>query len=332
MKSSIEFIRFVFICIIAIWHDNTLNVFSHSVVVEFFFILSGFLLYNSYRKDSSLTPFDFAKKRISRLYCEYVVALLITLIINVVKEPTNKEFLYSQIGSIIPELLMVQSVGIFQGGINPINWYIQVMFIGSVFLYALLYCSPKYSKYIIIPGIVLSGFTYLFSRGDSVVQWETIGCIHLPMLRGMCSLSLGVLSAYVYFENNNINRFSSFITNVGSILALGLILISTRLQIVLDKYIIFLSPIIIIACFEEKSWLNRIFHSKWQIWLGRISYAMLLVHCAYIPVFHKLLSVMSLKLPLVLMIGMYLLTLVLLSAGFQWVCDMIRHHLKVLVK
>lgn len=63
MKSSIEFIRFVFICIIAIWHDNTLNVFSHSVVVEFFFILSGFLLYNSYRKDPSLTPFDFAKKK-----------------------------------------------------------------------------------------------------------------------------------------------------------------------------------------------------------------------------------------------------------------------------
>lgn len=63
-----------------------------------------------------------------------------------------------------------------------------------------------------------------------------------------------------------------------------------------------------------------------------IATAMLLVHCAYIPVFHKLLSVMSLKLPLVLMIGMYLLTLVLLSAGFQWVCDMIRHRLKVLVK
>ena len=146
MKHSLEFLRFIFICIIALWHDNTLNIFKHSVVVEFFFILSGFLLYLTFLKKTT-EPIQYVKRRLKRLYCEYVIALIVTFFINIIKERSNVAFVFDQIGSLLPELLMVQNVGIFEGGINPINWYIQVMLVGSIFLYSLLYSNFNIAKH-----------------------------------------------------------------------------------------------------------------------------------------------------------------------------------------
>ncbi len=330
MKSSLELFRFLFICIIAIWHDNTLNIFSHSVVVEFFFIQSGFLLYLNFNKNN-YSPLCFAKKRLKRLYCEYFFALLITLIINIVKEPTNNAFISSQLSSLLPELFMIQSIGLFEGGINPVNWYINVLFVGSFFLYALLYCNSKYANNILIPALALCGLTYFFSTGDSVVRWETNGFVYLPLLRGLCSMSVGIMYAYIYQESCIKSFFSLFLINLLSVVAIVLIFVATGTEACLDRYVIFLSPFIIIACFEDKSWLNYIFHSKWQLWLGRISYPMLLIHCAYIPLFHKLISVLTLQLSIEISFGvklsMYLILLVLLSALFQKFCDIIRNNI-----
>lgn len=330
MKCSLEFIRFIFICIIAIWHDNTLNIFRHSVVVEFFFILSGFLLYQTWQKRAT-EPIEFAKRRLKRLYCEYSIALIITFFINIIKEHSNESYIYNQIGSLIPELLMIQNIGIFQGGINPINWYIQVMFIGSIFLYALLYCNPKLAKNILIPTIALGGLTYFFSTGDSIIHWETNYFIYQPLLRGISCMSIGILSAWIHTETNNNSRLRLLFINITSIFSISLILIATRAQNPLDKYVIMLSPIAIIACFEEKSWLNKIFHAKWQLWLGHISYAMLLIHCAYIPIYHKILSevhsILNVEIPQSLSIALYLLTLTLAAAIFQRLCDIIREHI-----
>lgn len=332
MKCSLEFIRFVFICIIAIWHDNTLNIFEHSVVVEFFFILSGFLLYRTYQKNAA-EPIKFAKRRLKRLYCEYSIALIITFFINIIKEHSNEVFIYNQIGSLIPELFMVQNIGIFEGGINPINWYIQVMLIGSIFLYSLLYCNPKLAKNILIPTLALGGLTYLFSTGDSVVRWETNGFIYLPLLRGLSCMSIGILSAWVYIEAKCKSCLSLFIINISSILTIVFIIMATRIQNPLDKYVIILSPLAIIACFEEKTWLNKIFHAKWQLWLGHISYAILLIHCAYIFVFHKLLSelrlIFHLEISLGISIALYLLTLTMVAALFQKLCDIIRNKFSI---
>ena len=327
MRSSLEFLRFIFICIIAIWHDTTINViFSHSVVVEFFFILSGFLLYKTFIRHSA-PPLIYVKSRIKRLYCEYFVALIIAIIINVIREPTCIREL---IGYLIPELFMIQSIGIFNGGINPINWYIQVMLVSSFFLYSLLYCNSQLAKNVLIPMLALGGLTYLFAIGDSVVRWETIGCIYSPLLRGLSCMSIGVLSAWIFMESNNTSHWKHLFINMFSIVAIVLIFVAIRIQDPLDKYVIFLSPFIIIACFEDKSWLNLVFHAKWQLYLGRISYAMLLIHCAYIPVFHKMISVvntgLSVKIPFSLTIFLYLLILVLLSAMFQKLCDFIRQY------
>ena len=334
MRYSLQFLRFIFICIISIWHlgDNELNIFKHSVVVEFFFILSGFLLYKTFVKSPFTPPIDYAKHRIKRLYCEYFCALIITLIINIIKEPANY---IGQMGSLIPEIFMIQSIGIFSGGINPINWYIHVMLISSIFLYALLYCNAKYALNVLIPIIALSGLTYFFSTGNSVVRWETIGCIYLPLLRGLSCMSIGVISSYVFEESNYKYRLRLFLINLFSCIGLMLIITATRVYEPLDKYVIFFSPFIIIACFEEKSWLNYFFHFKWQMSLGRVSYAMLLIHCAYIPVFHKLMSVftslISIKIPFVITLILYLLLLIIVSAVFQKFCNLIRKYSSVVL-
>ena len=184
------------------------------------------------------------------------------------------------------------------------------------------------AKNILIPSLALGGLTYLFSMGDSIVQWETTAFIYLPLLRGLSCMSIGILSAMVYLELKVNSRFRLFVINASSIFTIALILVATMVSNPLDKYVIICSPFLIVGCFEEKSWLNKIFKAKWQLWLGHISYAMLLIHCAYIPVFHKMIGMINMicpvEIPLSLTIALYLLSLTVVSAFFQKLCDIIR--------
>ena len=82
------------------------------IAVDFFFILSGYFLGTSLEKP--LTAFDYAKKRVQRLYPEYFVSICLSI------------FLYGitrgglDIQKIIPELLLIQNSGLFTGGATTV--------------------------------------------------------------------------------------------------------------------------------------------------------------------------------------------------------------------
>ena len=60
-----------------VWSQQQISI--GSVVVDFFFIISGFLIVKSFESSSSVT--DYLKKRVLRIYPGFVVALLISYLV-----------------------------------------------------------------------------------------------------------------------------------------------------------------------------------------------------------------------------------------------------------
>ena len=62
---SVEAMRFIFMLIICLWHyQGPSGIFSHGYLgVEFFFILSGILIYQSVSKPSPIKPLDYTTKK-----------------------------------------------------------------------------------------------------------------------------------------------------------------------------------------------------------------------------------------------------------------------------
>ena len=67
---AIEAFRFIFICIICLWHcrDAAPWLRHGYIAVEFYFVLSGFFIFQSYRRHQNLGVLDFTWRKIKKFY------------------------------------------------------------------------------------------------------------------------------------------------------------------------------------------------------------------------------------------------------------------------
>lgn len=81
---SIEAMRFLFMLIICLWHYQGVNgFFSHGYLgVEYFFILSGILLFKSSQKQHAPTPIDYTCSKIKRFMPQYLTAMFLMFIVS----------------------------------------------------------------------------------------------------------------------------------------------------------------------------------------------------------------------------------------------------------
>ena len=95
----------------------------------------------------------------------------------------------------IPEGLMINSVGVFGGGVNPASWYVSVLMVGGGIIYAILYCSKKVALGVVFPLLVLFSYTYLLGIDGSISHFATRGALSQCLLRGMAGMALGAVQA-----------------------------------------------------------------------------------------------------------------------------------------
>lgn len=233
---AIEFYRIIATLIICIHHMQSkcgLAVFAHGdLCVDFFFILSGLFLAEKFIKETVHSGSEYFIRRIKRLYPEYLFAAVIGIIS------------YSVIGKFdikmaLPELFMVQNTGLFYGGFNYPCWYLSTLVFASFLLYECLKYKRDLFVKIIAPIVVLSGYTYIVSQlDDPNFIWSTHMGIHVPMLRCVCGLTLGIFIRYMA-QCGFVNKISR---SAGTVCEIFCIVISVT-GVVTD----FLSPSITVS-------------------------------------------------------------------------------------
>ena len=290
---SFEAMRFMFMLMICLWHYQGSNgIFSHGYLgVEFFFILSGILLYHSVSKTSPTDPLDYTIKKVKRFFpkyfCSVIIALLIFEIIPVITH--GKDVGIHTIISwlnFIPESFMVHDIGIFEpwGGHNYPLWYITILVWGGGWLYACIYFYRKPVINIILPPLVLCGYVYLFNLSDRnmIEHWGTAVFIQKEMLRGICDMGLGIMMAYLYEQKaqffTNHRQLFSILSFLSFIFAIILCLSKYDLD---SYYLIFLS-LVFIGCLQPESLFNKTFNASYWQSLGHVTYSMLLLHAPII--------------------------------------------------
>jgi Acyltransferase family. len=171
--------------------------------VEFFFILSGFLIYKSAQKHPQLSVLEYTGNKVKRFFPKYFTALVLCTIIHFVSYRHNglTEDLFSFSQCFISEALFLQAIGFLQSNINYPCWYLSVLVIGGAFVFAVIKYNSRLATNIVLPCIVLFSYTLLFTRYDTIEQWGSIGIISLPLLRGISGMSLGAILSSIETES-----------------------------------------------------------------------------------------------------------------------------------
>lgn len=162
------------------------------IAVEFFFILSGFLLASHAKRNQDETATKYLLGRIRRLYPEYIVAFAVMVILRTYTSGLNI------VKVLIPnwlEMFMLQSVGtnIFPYINNP-AWYVSALIIMSYLVYYMLKRNSDLFLKLIAPIAVILDFSYMYRKyGRLEIFYHTEGILgNTALLRAFMGIVVGV--------------------------------------------------------------------------------------------------------------------------------------------
>lgn len=270
--SNIQLYRLVFIIPICLYHLGTIKILHHGyLAVEFFFIISGFMIYQSI--DKKIRPKEFLVQRYKKLYPEYIFALIIYFEYLIINNLINFDFykIKEIFLKLIPEIFLLQDLGIWGGGNNYPLWYLAILVWGGFFLYCLLFKYEYFTVHIFSPLIIILYYSYNFKVQPSIELWNVSIFISNPLLRGLADMCIGVLlfKLWNFIKNNNYILKYGFILKIIGLI--GIIICFTS-QTYLDKYVLLFYPILIIGILSSKM------QSKFINNLGKYTYPIYLNH------------------------------------------------------
>lgn len=290
---TIDFFRMIFIIIICIYHFqdiiNVKFVQSGFLCVEFFFILSGFYLYKSFKKNKECDNLQYTIKKVKRMYPHYIFSLFVLMFLVILNEIVKNKFnLADAIYTFFSESLMLQNIGIFKGGINTPIWYISVLIFGGYIIYGLLRKDKDLFLRVLGPLFVIYTFCLIKSNSSTIENWNITYGLYLPLLRGMADITIGCILAEIleiyYYKIENIINKKKVIFNFIEILVYSLLAYIIVYKTNYDLYSLILFPILILFANCKGSICFKLFNKNIFKSVGDLTYAIYLNHLAIIKV------------------------------------------------
>lgn len=298
---EIELWRFIFSIIIVFHHsrrlvgnDNALF-FNGAYAVEFFFILSGYLLMQSIDRMKSTTgsigkdTFLFIKKKYLSLCPDLFISWVLGAMVTIgamgytLKEAGN--FLAGGIW----EMGLLHMGGLNPQGLNSAVWYLSSMLIAMAILYPILRKYKDGGRLVFAPLAAILIFGYLFAEFGSLrVPFGWTGLTFRGNLRAFADLCLGVVcyQATQKFAALPLNNFAKALLTFAKYGCFaGLLAYMYGPTVHTMEF--FLLPVIMLAIlltFSRQTLGQQVFNNKFVIFLGKFSLPLYLGHYWWVKV------------------------------------------------
>ena len=292
-NGAIDFWKFIFAIIIVLFHSKDLttsgnNIFGGgSIGVDFFFVVSGFLMAGSALRPTGLSIEEdtrhFIWKKIKGLIPEIYIAWIIAFIVeHSVDSPTSSDIVKDALSSIW-ELLFLNFSGLKGYRANHVTWYISAMLLSMLVLYPILKKNRKLFMNLIAPLVSLLILGWMYQDLDNlrgVAKW--LGFVFNGQLRAISEVSLGCI-CYGICEHIKNKEYSVFgkcilaLVEVGGFLSVIIYSYSNEGSKA-DFILLLLLAISVTITFSRKSVISSLFDNGVSLWLGKFSLCLYLSH------------------------------------------------------
>ncbi|MGM9614621.1 MAG: acyltransferase family protein [Oscillospiraceae bacterium] len=268
--------------------------------VEFFFIVSGFLL--AYKCESSkMTAWEYTKSKFKRLYPEYLFMLLLVVSFMMIDGRMSIYGIFWYLFNLIDELLLVQASCVSYLNVNGVPWYISSMVICGYFIYWMYKNKRELFVGFIAPLSMIVIYAMLYKEVGALSGHLQLLPIYVSvaLCRGFAGMTVGVLVYEAYKKLNRLEftRWGEVLLTFIEILGYGTVLLATLRENHWETE--FLCVPILAVCvaisFSRKK-KNVILHNPIVDYLSKISYSIYLNQILVLRVFSKFFSSSDFKL------------------------------------
>lgn len=223
---SLEAMRVFMMCLVFISHLEFLSFYSYgdfynsylhnaNLAVDFFFVMSGFGMMNSYLAKSNnkiwINPLKFALDKIKKIYPVYLISILIalpyTLYLSVMDNGVIKAIIKTGVKFIMCMSLTQSLLGkkVYSHAINGVAWFLSALFIvyliSPIVMKAVSFSKKKIFDYIgiIVTGIIAITMKIGFLRIEGITNFDDLS-YGFPVLR-LFYVVLGMWIAKLYISS-----------------------------------------------------------------------------------------------------------------------------------
>ncbi|MGN1031669.1 MAG: acyltransferase family protein [Butyricicoccaceae bacterium] len=297
-NGAIDFWKFVFSVLIVIFHSRNLTEnrtgtpFIGGVIgVEFFFLVSGFLMAASISKKESASVSvgeesrEFLFHKIRGLYPEFLVAWLCGFVVEHIgiEKAVTLKVLLKDAATGVWELLFLRESGLTDFRANVVTWYLSAMLLAMLILVPIFLKNQKLFLNILAPGIAIFLLGYMCHNYHNLrgpTDWN--GWCYKGLLRAIAELCLGCVCWMVC------QRFKQLrLTGIARILLAVIELGSYAVVIMwayghsgdkMDYVMLTLLTIAVTITFSHMSAVAELFDHALMYWLGKFSFSIFLGH------------------------------------------------------
>ena len=260
------------------------------IFVEFFFVLSGFVITLSYFRSPKNIFTNFAMKRFKRIFPVHIIMLIVFVLMEILKYVANKygyNFNHEpftgrwDVFEIIPNLLLVHAwfPNFNASSFNSVSWSISIEFYVYILFFIIAKFSGKYLKLISVL-IVLICF---------IANLNNLSLLLAPIERGIYCFFIGSIGYFIFCKVQHISVSKNAFNIIEIILLAFLIFIVSSNYLFekqLDKlvYPIFFLIFILVFSFE-KGFISDFLKCNPFILLGELSYSLYMTHVFVISIF-----------------------------------------------
>ncbi len=290
----IDFYRFLFAQVIVLHHSMWIyNTEGASTIfrggysaVEFFFILSGYLLTKkaySLSCDDSMGDKTWNEifKRVKALYPAFILAYAVAVI---ARSYYSGEVVYRIVSRSLGEVFLLLGAGFYESGyviIGPI-WYLSDLLIIILLAFPLMVKYKNRFCTIIAPLTAIFGYAYLDMGWHNVsLSVESIGIICGGLLRAACGVALGSIAYYLTSKREllDIEKHKYLIVLVNMMLLVSVLYFMNNSYGDYHDFIqIILFSILIVIAFRYRK--ETIFNNRVSEILGEYSGILYVTHYA----------------------------------------------------
>lgn len=310
---TVEFWRFAFTVLVCLYHSEMYFgspklMPSGSSAVEFFFVLAGFLMAKSAKRnltgrDTSVSvreahakALDFVKKKLKAFYPVLIVVLLLGILVYPTFQSTFIDRLKNLQNTEWEMLMLVGTPFGYNDGMTPIVplWFLTgLLIVGYIYTFALY----KNYDFMMFAAPVLGILFYVYFTLNSTLVLDfyvKMGFLNAGMVRAVAEISLGV-SVYALYEYLSKKKFGKGWRIVLSLLELYAIYRLFSLMFFqpagMDNFkrILYIM-IIVLLSFLNKTFFTWLLNRKIWAVLGKITFTMYLCHFHLVNVYLSLLS------------------------------------------
>lgn len=276
-KGSVELWRFVLSVLVAVMHFGYFN--GYYIAVDFFLILSGYLLVQSLKSMPTISVGTLMKKKIERLYPQYSISLALFAIVSIFTVK-NIVISYEKISDFIYEALCIQILFPIRNLYNGVDWYVSAVLVITLVIVILFNYNREFFLSVLAPLIALTSYVFFVSRyGHVDFGMVDIGGVNGGLLRAAAGMCFG---CWIYSKQNAFDsyfsRYSSLIIAIAETIVMAYIIIYASFfrQTRFDFVNVGGCAVAVLLAFSNDGNLFGLTDNKVVYFLGRMSYSIYL--------------------------------------------------------